>query len=123
MSMRKINPIVEEQLGKCRVTDISHLDTTDYTLFIPKVTTIKLEVNQVFIIKIDESVQEPSMFNTNWNKGIPPICSYMQVDVTNILNTAVRINGIEYDPETKTVGKRVWSGWIPFQSIEVLSKL
>ena len=65
----------------------------------------------------------PSMFNTNWNKGIPPMLEYMQAEVTNTMTQVVRFNGLEYDPETKKTGTRVWCGWLPLQCVTVIEKL
>lgn len=118
-----INPLIREQIEKCSVTDISHLDYNTYTLVIPKITKIKLEKNNVYIVKLDSSVLVPSMFNTNWNKGIPPISEYMQIDVTNMMTQFVRFNGIEYDPVAKKAGTRVWGGWVPIQCVTALEKL
>lgn len=117
-----INPLIAEQLEKCMVTDISHL-TDDYIIIIPKITTIKLEINGNYIIKIEDSARVPSMFNTNWNKGIPPISEHMKVEVTNMMSQFVRVNGIEYDPDTEQIGTHVWNGWLPVNSFSILERI
>ena len=117
-----VNPLIAEQLEKCMVTDISHL-TKDYIIMIPKITTIKLEINGSYLVKIDDSARVPSMFNTNWNKGLPPISEYMQVEVTNMMSQFVRFNGLEYNPETKQAGPHVWNGWVPVQSLTILERI
>lgn len=119
----KINKLIQEQLEKCCVTDISHLDYNTYTLIIPQIKKIKLEVNGNYIVKIDKSAMAPSMFNSNWNRGLPPTSEYMQIDVSQIVSQAIKFNGIEYNPETNSVGTKVWSGWVMTQCMEVLSKL
>ena len=120
--MKEINPLIKEQLENCRSADLSNLDTETYTLYIPQIKTIKLEENKSYVIRIDKSCMVSSMFNSNWNMGIPPSAEYMLVDIVKITSQTIKVNGIEFNVETGTPGTKVWSGWLLTQCVEVLKK-
>ena len=105
------------------MADFSKFDYDTYTLVIPRVKDIKLEVNGLYIIKIDKALMGSSMFNMNWNKGMPPISEYLQADITNMMSQVMRCNCLDYDPEAKKAGTRVWSGWLPLNGVTVIEKL
>lgn len=123
MKETQINPIVKEQLEKCPAADFSKFDYETGTLVIPKKTDIRLVSGSVYIIKIDKAVMAPSMFHTNWNKGMPPVSEYMLADVTSVMSQSVRCNCLDYDPTTESTGTRVWNGWLPVTGITVIKKL
>lgn len=124
MYMReKINPLIKKQLEKCNVLGLNDIPEDTYTVVIPKIKTIKLEVGKNYIVKFDGSLLISSAFNNNWNRGIPPVSEYMLVDVTKIMSEMVKVNGIEYDYANQKSGTKVWVGWAPIQGIEILERV
>lgn len=121
-----MNKIIEEQLKKCSVADLSDYDISTHTYHIHKINNIKLEVNSYYIIRLKDYILDrnaSSILSNNWNKGSVPMNKCMKVDVSKIMGKMIYINGIGYDYDSKEDINSVWSGWLPIQDIEILERI
>lgn len=121
-----MNKIIQAQLKKCEVADLSTYDEATCTYHIPRFRQVKLEVNTCYLIKLDDMVlnrDSSSVLVSNWNKGTVPPCRYMKVDVCKVLGKMIQVNGLGFDYDTKEDLNVMWSGWLPLQNISVIERI
>jgi hypothetical protein len=121
-----MNKLIKEELKKVSVADLSNNNPSKGEFYIPRIKKIKLEENMYYIIKLEDSLLNPSEMSTlasNWNKGTIPPSKYLKVDVSKILGKMIKINGIGYDYDTKKDLDVMWSGWLPIELLEILEKI
>jgi len=121
-----MSKIIDEQLKKCQVADTTNFnpDTNEY--FIKRRVGIKIKVGSYYILKIKDSLLNPSPNSTlaaNWNNGIIPTHNYYKVDVCQIMARMIKVNGIAFNNETQTDINEFFSGWLPIDEIEIISEL
>lgn len=118
--------LIESELAKVSVATVGPYDAESRTYFIPKHVDLSLEADNCYLIKVSEAVVAPKgndMLSSNWNNGTHPACRFMKVDVTKLLGTMAQVNGVYYDNDAKADLNGMWSGWIPVDQIEIISKL
>lgn len=121
-----MNKIIEEQLRKCQVADLSKFDTDTNTYHIARFKQVRLEVNSCYLIKLSDILLDKelsSILSSNWNRGTVPTSKYMKIDVSKVLGKMIYINGIGYDFDNKVDTDVMWSGWLPIQDIEVIERI
>lgn len=121
-----MNRIIEEQLKKCQVADLSDFDSVTGTYHIKRFKQVKLEVDSCYLIRLDKQLlnkETSQVLSSNWNKGTVPPCEYMKIDVSKSMGKMICVNGIGYDYEKKQDLNIIWSGWLPLQSIEVIERI
>ena len=124
-----MNLIIENQLKKTKICNVPEYDETTTHLFIPKQGTYTyspVHENSSYIIQFENYILHPSegfTLHENWNKGVAPTSSIMQVKVLKIMGKMVQISGTGYNMNTKTCTEDQWTGWIPIKSIHILEVL
>ena len=117
-----MNKFIKQQLDLAGI----EYKESDNSIFIPKVTGIKLEEDGCYIIKLKETLfhlDPTSALITNWNAGSIPTEKYYKIDVSKILGNMVKITGISYNPTTKNCSDIYWAGWLPINEIEIMERL
>lgn len=114
--------LVERELKKIKIADLSHFDSSRNTYIIPKTTSLKPEENNFYIIELKPTATNSNL-NINWNKNIPPSNKYYKAEVEKIMGPMIKINGIGYDYESKIDLDKVWSGWLYIAGIEILERI
>ncbi len=121
-----MNKIIEEQLKKCQVAELSDFDSASGVYHIKRFKQAKMEVDACYLIRIGKHLlnrDTSQMLASNWNKGTVPPCEYMKIDVVKSMGKMIRVNGIGYESETKQDLNCVWSGWLPLRDIEVIERI
>ncbi len=121
-----MNKHTRKQLDKVKRFSLGYYDDNTTHIFIPKITSIKIDVDCCYLVKLSDSIVHPqpnSTLATNWNQGRVPTHYYYKVDICKILGTMIQVNGVAYDYENQKDINELWSGWLPLKDIEVLCKL
>lgn len=122
------NNIVEQQLKRVTTADLSNCKEKEdcYVYTIKKHVEAVLEVDNCYLVKINIKRLNSGDYNylVNWNKvTVYPECEYMKIDVMKKMATMFQINGIYYDNENKLDMNKSWSGWLPQDVIQIISKI
>lgn len=113
--------LIQKQIDN-GVLDSAIYDESSDMYFLKQKKTIKLEVNKVYIVELDDSIASDVTLRDNWNKGKSPVYRYLKIDINKIVGKMVYCFGIGFDPEThKDLG--VWTGYLPKDKITVISEL
>lgn len=121
-----MNKIIKEQLKKCVVANVPSYDDNTTHLQIKKYNEIKLVENSYYLIRLSSSITNPpsnSVLASNWNNGSVPKHSYFKCEISRVMGTMIKINGLAYDMTNNKDLNEMWSGWLPIEGIEVISKL
>ena len=121
---------VKEELKKCKYAKVSELlnneDNNITQIKIEKLKEICLEENKYYLIQLSDYVTNPSTNSTlssNWNNNTYPKYSYWKVEISNIMDNMVKINGVAFDYQKGTDINELWSGWVPIDSIFIIEEL
>lgn len=113
---------LERELKRVKFAKIEQVNETTY--MVRKETGIRLEENNCYLIKLNDSVFDPNnILTSNWNNGKIPNSRYYQIDIIKIMSNMIKVSGVGYDDETCTNFKENWWGWLPMGEIEVIKKL
>ena len=126
MKDNKINKLIQKELEKVVIADISNYNPTTNQIIIPRFNQVLMKENEYYLIRIDDEILHPGNNSTlaiNWNQGSVPTSKYMKVDVIKVMGKMIRVNGIGYDYENKRDKNEIWSGWLPITHIKVIEKI
>lgn len=118
--------IIKQQLNSLKVAQIPKFDDNTTEIIIKKLSNIPLLENHYYIIKLNDSLLIPnnnSALTINWNGGSVPKNKYYKIDVIKIMAQMIKINGLAFDYDNKIDLNKMWSGWLPLNSIEILEKI
>lgn len=118
-----MNPLILEQLKKCRVARIPEFDENTTFLEIPQVITASYEPGQRYIIELDDYLLKSCTIHTNWNNNILPTSKYYKCEYIKTIGKMIKIVGVEYNPETEESSNLTWEGWLPSNNIKILKTL
>ena len=120
------NKIIERELNKVAVADLSDYDESTGIYTIPKHVDLVLEEDNCYIISINinKLKADDYAYLVNWNKtNVIPEHEYMKIDVIKKLSNMFQVNGLYYDYDNKVDLGKTWSGWLPQNVIKIVSKL
>lgn len=84
-------------------------------------------VGHYYIVKFARYILFPYeglTLHANYNNNIPPHTEYMEIEVWEVSDTMVRINGVGFDPDTGVELRDIrWNGYIPLQGITFLREI
>lgn len=126
MKDSKINKLIQKELKKVVVANISNYNEDKNQIIIPRFNQVLMKENEYYLIKLDDELLNPnssSTLATNWNQGRVPTSKYMKIDVMRVMGKMVNINGLGYDYINKQDKNEVWSGWLPITQITVIEKI
>lgn len=120
-----MNKFIDEQFKKVLVADVSRYDPGCSSVFIPKKEVRNkdsFKVNHKYIVELDDKLLQKrgDIIETNWNKGIIPVCKYYLIEVYKVIGDKIQCAGIAYDPETNTSYKSFWNGYFPINCIKII---
>ena len=124
-----MNKVVKEQLGKCKVAEISAFDDNTTHIFIPKKSSKDINayhLHKYYVIEIEDYILNPPSDFTlaaNWNKGTNPPSKYMNVEIINIQGKMVQVSGVSYNPMNPVAMPMHWEGWIPQKGLRIVQQL
>lgn len=121
-----MNKHIKEQLNQVKLANIPNFDDNTTHIFIKKQTTIKIEEDSCYLIKLNSTITNPSLTSTlssNWNNGSVPNHSYYKVDIQKIMSHMIKVVGVAYDYDNNRDLTDMWCGWLPIDEIEIISKL
>lgn len=121
-----MNKIIQSQLEKVSVADLTNYDKTTNTFTIPKYNQIKVEEGSYYIIKLHPSLlnsNENTLLVTNWNCGSVPSHEYYKAEIDKVLGKMIKITGVGYDLVSNTDFLDIWTGWLPLDLITFIEKL
>ena len=122
-----MNKVIKDQLSKVRSTTINY-DNSSTDIFIPKMTRVipqALNVGDIYLIKIDDSIIHPSSNSTlasNWNAGKVPKYSTYQAELVDKMGKMYKFNGIAVE-DGEPLYSENWFGWFPENGFYVINKL
>lgn len=122
-----MNKVIKDQLSKVRSTTINY-DNNSTDIFIPKMTRVipqALNVGDIYLIKVDDSVIHPASNSTlasNWNAGNIPKYSIYQAELVDKMGKMYKFNGIAVE-DGKPLYSENWFGWFPENGFYVINKL
>lgn len=124
-----MNKVIEDQLKKVKVANIPKYDETTTHLIIPKKEgsyEVDFQIGHNYIIQLEDYLIKPfEGFNLhdNWNKGKPPIHTFLKCQVIEIMGKMIKINSIGYDMKTHKDIPDIWEGWLPRKGIKIVEVL
>lgn len=121
-----MNKHIKEQLKQVKLAKVPNFDDNTTHILIKKQTTIKIEEDCCYLIKLNSSITNPSTTSTlasNWNNGIIPNHSYYKIDVQKIMSHMIKVVGVAFDYENQRDLVDMWHGWLPIDEIEIINKL
>lgn len=124
-----MNPIIKQQLEKCRVADIPSFDDTTTELIIEKQdgsVVSPYQVHKCYLVEIADWIIHPSpefTLASNWNKGTSPTRPFYCVEICQVMGKMIRISGCGYDPVSQTSTPDMWEGWVPQKGLKLLKEL
>lgn len=118
-----IGKIVEQQLQKVQVADLTNYNPETNTYFIKRRVDIKIEEDKGYIIYLKDSAFANVAIINNWNNGSFPKTRYLKVDVNKKMNNMIKVVSVGYDFALKQDLAMYWSGWISLDNIDVVEKL
>lgn len=119
------NKLIQKELSKVKVADISGLTEETYYCIIPKYIPDTYEVNKRYIVKLDEYTYTGKNYilNNNWNSNTYPASEYLKVLVLEKLNKKIKVESNYYDFNSKQVLNTSWLGWLDTDNLKIISKL
>ena len=124
-----MNPIVKQQLEKCRVANIPPFDDDTKEIVINKGNKFiasEYQVHKCYFVELEDYIINPPPDFTlavNWNKGTVPPSKYMKVEIAQVMGKMIRIIGTGYDMINHVDMNVIWEGWVPGTSMKLLQKL
>lgn len=120
-----MNKIIDNELKKVLVADLSHYDSATRTYHIPQYKEKKFKVGECYIILLDDYITNPidNIVAINWNQGSIPNSSCYKIEITKVLGKMVFVEGLAYDYSTKQNKTSVWSGWLPIEHFKIADTL
>lgn len=121
-----MNKHIKDQLNQVKIARVPEFNEDTTHIFIKKQTTIKIEEDCCYLIKLNSSITNPTTTSTlasNWNNGSIPSHSYYKVDIQKIMAHMIKVTGVAYDYDNQKDLTDMWCGWLPLDEIEVISKL
>lgn len=119
-----MNKIIEKELRKTMVADLSHFDGDSY--FIPRYRSAKLDVNKCYIIELDDFLLDPSksaMLASNFNNNSHPTERHMKVEVCKTMGNMIYVDGIGFDLDGDRDLPTFWSGWLTVDNLKVIREI
>lgn len=120
-----MNIITRKELSKVKLADLSNFDESALVYSIPKYTEFHYEQNKCYLIKLNNSITNPSQDSTlasNYNNGKIPEYSYYYVDVLKVVGKLIKVSGIAYDVVNNKNINSIWEGWLPVNEIQVIER-
>lgn len=108
-----MNKHIKEQLNQVKVARVPEFDDNTTHIFIKKQTTIKLEEDSCYLIKLHSSITNPTTTSTlasNWNNGSIPNHNYYKVDIQKIMAHMIKVAGVAYDYDNQVDLIDMWHG-------------
>lgn len=124
-----MNPLIKQQLEKCKVAVIPTFDDDTTILNIPKgtiVTVSPFEVGRCYLVELADYILNPPPDFTlaiNWNQGSIPKHKYYKCEINKLMGNMVKIQGCGYLPDTQEDTFDMWAGWVPQKGIKLLQRL
>jgi hypothetical protein len=118
-----MSKLVEEQLAKVQIADLTNYNVESNTYFIPRKIGIKLEEDKTYIIKLKPNLFTNEILKINWNNNSVPPHEYLTIEVQKIMGKMVKITSVAYDINTKQPILKFWTGWLGFENFDVIQVL
>ena len=118
-----LGKIIEQQLTKVQVADLSNYNKETNTYLIKRKTTIKIEEDKGYIIYLKDSAFDNTAIINNWNNGSFPKARYLKIDVNKKMNNMIKVVSVGYDSITKEDLAMYWSGWLCIDNFDIIEKL
>lgn len=121
-----MNKIIEKELKKTLVADLSNFNKTTNTYYIPRYKQLKLDVGKCYIIQLDNYLLDATKSNllaVNFNKNSVPTEEYMKVEVCKTMGKMVYIDGVGYNINDHVDLPVFWSGWLTLDHLTVIEEL
>lgn len=124
-----MNPIIKEQLEKCKHLNISSYDDTTTFITISKSSEYiltSLKEGHIYIVELAGYLLTPpqdSSLHANWNNNIIPTEKIMKIAVVKCMGTMVNFNGYGVDKDTEVVNNNYWQGWVPVSSLRIIKEI
>lgn len=111
-----------KELDKLKYANIQKINGNEY--LIRKEDGIRIIENKYYMIHVDKRLMNnDNIYATNWNKGKYPKANYYQVCVEKILGNMIRVTGVGSDDTSFKNISDNFSGWLPIEMLEVISKI
>lgn len=124
-----MNPIIKDQLERCRVANLPYYDEDTTTLTIPKGSAEEVnpyQVHKCYLLQLEEYIVNPPpdfSLHTNWNKGSIPKSRFYNAEISQVMGKMIRISGCGYDMINQCPTADIWEGWVPQKGIKLIKEL
>lgn len=124
-----MNPIIKDQLERCKVAQLPAYSDNDTLICIPKGAGVEVspyQVHRCYLMELDDYITHPSEDFTlaaNWNKGSVPQSTYYLAEISQVVGKMVKITGRGYDIVTNQPTLDIWEGWLPQKGIKLIKEL
>ena len=124
-----MNPIIKDQLERCRVAKLPYYDEDTTTLMIPKGSAEEVnpyQVHKCYLLQLEEYIVNPPpdfSLHTNWNNGIKPVDKCMKAYVIQDIGKMVKLKCIGFNVLDNKDLNTNWTGWCPKKSIKIIKEI
>ena len=124
-----MNPIIKDQLERCKVAQLPAYSDEDTLICIPKGAGVEVspyQVHKCYLMELADWIIHPSddfTLAANWNKGSVPKSSYYLAEISQVMGKMVKITGRGYDITTNQPTLDMWEGWLPQKGIKLIKEL
>jgi len=120
-----MNKIIERELGKVRLADLSNRKNEDGRIVfsIPKFKKSEFTTGKCYKVVIDEFMLDPvrsSVLANNWNSGSTPPSANMTVEVLDISMGKIKVMGV---CKNRNGTYSMWEGWLPIDKVRIESEV
>ena len=120
-----MNPLIEIELKNTKVAKIPSYEPTVEKILIQKgsrdVENIKFEVGKYYQVSLNNRLLDSNdsfvIFHSQWNKGNFPKENIMNVEILEVMGTAIKIHGVGLNSKT------FWDGWLPIDEVKIINLL
>ena len=124
-----MNPIIKDQLERCKVAQLPAYSDEDTLICIPKGAGVEVspyQVHKCYLMELADWIIHPSddfTLAANWNKGSVPKSSYYLAEISQVMGKMVKITGRGYDVTTSQPTMDMWEGLLPQKGIKLIKEL
>ena len=121
-----MNKIIYRELKKCKNIDTSSISQDDTVLYFKRRVDTPIFEGSCYILELDKTllnINNNPALAYNWNNGTVPTDTGYKCEILKLMGNMVKINGLSYDLENNIDTNRMWSGWLPKESIKVIKEI
>lgn len=120
-----MNRIIEEQLKKTRLADLTNYNPATRVYSIPRYSKPVYDIGKCYLVKLPNHLvnDHTSVLSCNWNNATSPKHPYLKIYVSKAMGNMIYVDSIAYDFEARKDIYDTWSGWLVTEELSQIAKI